>query len=41
VVQREAYGYKYHGPAGIGITRNVSLAVQAACADENVSELDV
>lgn len=41
VVQREVYGFKNHGSVGIGIARNVSHAVQAACAEENVQGPDV
>ena len=41
VVQLEQDRYRYHGPAGYGITRTVKNAIQAACAEERVIGLNI
>jgi hypothetical protein len=41
VVQLEQDRYRYHGPAGYGITRTVKNAVQAACAEQQVVGLNI
>ena len=41
VVQLEQGRYRYHGPAGYGITGTVKNAVQAACAEERVIGLNI